>query len=129
MADRDREAMQRDAEAEAALVPFLGAVRADEPAPPVALLNAILADAAAVSAERRQVTAPARAARSLPRLRAWLEPIGGWRGAAALGLCAALGFWVGLSGGVAIDGTTVWAGSTDGTDPVAAFFDLAAAEG
>jgi hypothetical protein len=119
--------MTRDAEDEAALAPFLTAARGEDVVPRITLLNAILADAAAVSAERRPVPAPARPERRF-RLRALLEPIGGWRGAAALGLCAALGFWLGLSE-IAIDGATVWAGAPDTTDPVAAFFDLAAAEG
>jgi hypothetical protein len=126
MAERDHP-VTRDEEAEAALAPFLAAARAEDAPPRVALLNAILADAAAVSAERQPAPAVARPGRRF-RLPALLEPIGGWRGVAALGLCAALGFWLGVSE-VTIEGTTVWAGTADTTDPVAAFFDLAAAEG
>jgi hypothetical protein len=131
MADEDRKdrAMTRDDEETEALAPFIAAARAEEPVPRIALLNAILADAADVSAAR-WTTDIARAPDRWTRLRALLEPVGGWRGAAALGLCAALGFWIGMSDEVAIEGTTVWAGAAAeaGADPVTAFFDLAAAE-
>jgi hypothetical protein len=104
---------------EAALAPFIAAERAAAAPPPAELLGAILVDAAKAGAARRR--------RRLTRL---LDPVGGWRAAAALALCAAAGFWIGLSEDTPIDGGTLWAGSTaDPADPVAAFFDLGAEDG
>jgi hypothetical protein len=99
---------------EAALAPFIAAERAAAAPPRAELFSAILADAAKVAAARRR--------RRLARL---LDPVGGWRAAAALALCAAAGFWIGLSEDMPIDGGTLWAGAAaDPADPVAAFFDL-----
>jgi hypothetical protein len=113
---------------EAALAPFFAAARAAAPEPSTALLSAILADAAEAGAARR--APPARA----PRRSRWRDAVapalGGWRGAAALAACALFGFWLGLAGGVSLDGTTLQAGSTAAADDgsVEAFFDLAAVE-
>jgi hypothetical protein len=116
---------------EAALARFFAAARADAPEPPARLLNAILADAAEVAHARQPAPAP------VPRPR-WrrlgrLEPIGGWGGLAALGACAAFGFWVGIAGGITVEDGTVWAGSAsalsdNATDPVGEFLALAAVE-
>ena len=105
---------------EAALAPFFAAARAAAPEPPVRLLSAILADAAEASAPH---SAPVAARwRAVPAL--------GWRGATALAACAALGFWLGLAGGVTIDGATLQAGTlaADGGDPIETFLELAAME-
>ena len=46
-------------------------------------------------------SAPPRRRRARPgAARGAVEPIGGWRGLAALAACAAFGFWLGLAGGV-----------------------------
>lgn len=114
---------------EAALAAFFAAARADEPPVPMALLSAILADAAELAAERAPAPAPvARPARR--RLGRLFDPLGGWRGATALAACALVGFWIGIAGDIAIDGTSVQAGTTvaDSDDPVVEFFDLAALE-
>ena len=77
---------------------------------------------------------PRRRRRAPARWRGVVAPaLGGWRGATALAACAALGFWLGLAGGVTLDGTTLQAGTTlatadDGADPVEALFELAAVE-
>ncbi len=110
---------------------FFAAARAESPEPPTRLLNAMLADAADVSAARR--AHPASMSPPAPRRRHPFEPIGGWRGLAALGACAAFGFWIGIAGGITVEGGTVWAGSgttvsETATDPVGEFFDLASAE-
>ena len=105
---------------EAALAPFFAAARAAPPEPPVRLLSAILADAAEAGAP---LAAPVAARwRAVPAL--------GWRGATALAACALLGFWLGLAGGVTIDGTTLQAGTVaaDGGDPIETFLELAAME-
>ena len=120
-----------DRSAAEALAPFFAAGRADPPAPPVNLLSAILADAAEAGAARRAVPAPRRLSRRLPGRRG-VAP-GGWRGATALAACAALGFWLGIAGGISIDGATLQAGTAlvaadDGADPVESLFDLAAVE-
>jgi hypothetical protein len=119
----DRRTMTPDDEA--ALAPFFAAARAAPPEPPLRLLSAILADAA-------EAGAPAPAAPAAPpRWRTVLAPaLGGWRAATALAACALLGFWLGLAGGVTIDGTTLQAGSfaADGGDPIETFLELAAAE-
>jgi hypothetical protein len=123
---RDRTAEDRDAAQ--VLAPFFAAARDEPPEPSVTLLSAILADAAGAAASRRAPPhAPAR----------WRDAVapalGGWRGATALAACALIGFWLGIAGGITIDGTTLEAGtalaSADaGTDPVEALLDLAAAE-
>jgi hypothetical protein len=125
--------------AEAALEPFFAAARAaDRTAvrgPTTALLSAILADAAEVSAERAAAAAEPLAAGH----GAYLRAIGGWRGLTALAACAALGFWLGIAGEVPIDtGGSAWSsyGTSDGAsaegggdDQLGAFYDLASAEG
>ena len=80
-------------------------------------------------ASRRATPAPA------PRRAGWrpaslFEPLGGWRGLAALGACAALGFWLGIAGNLTVDGATVIAGtaSESAADGVDAFFDYASLE-
>jgi hypothetical protein len=110
---------------EAALAPFFAAARRAPPEPSVALLSAILADAAEAAAPR-----PSPAPRPPVRAR-WRAALGGWGGATALAACAMLGFWIGLAGGVTIDGATLQAGAVtaaDADDPVEAFFALAAVE-
>jgi hypothetical protein len=126
MAEKDEEdpSMTRDAPDDAELAAFFAAARADEPAPRLALLNAVLADAAAASAARARA-APERR-RRWGGLSAVLAPIGGWRGATALATCVAIGFGAGLLGGDDV-GAAVW-GDTE-ADPVGAFFDLVSAEG
>jgi hypothetical protein len=113
---------------EALLAPFFAVARAEAAAPTTALLSAILADAAAASASRAAQPAPA------PRARRRLEPIGGWRGLAALAACALLGLWLGLAGRVSLDAAPGWTGlqtadDVNGDEEVGAFFDLASVEG
>ncbi len=117
----------RPDEDETALAPFFAAARAEEEAPRTGLLSAILADAAEVHAARTAIPAPAPRGGWGPRL---LAPIGGWGGLAALGACAAVGFWLGIAGNLSIDGTTLTAGaaSESSADGVGAFFDLASLE-
>ena len=113
---------------EAALEAFLTAARAEAPAPRTALLSAILADAAEVHAAREAAPAPWP---PLPARRVrFLAPIGGWRGLAALGACAALGFWLGLAGNLTLDGATLTTAATSesAADGVDAFFDFASLE-
>jgi hypothetical protein len=113
---------------EAALESFFAAARAAEQAPRTALLSAILADAAEVQAARAVPPAPAPGRpRRTARL---LAPIGGWRGLAALGACAALGFWLGVAGDLSLDGATLTtaAAAESADDGVDAFFDYASLE-
>ncbi len=131
---------------DAALAAFFHAARTTaEPPLPAALLSNILADAAAVAAERQ----PALPARQPAVPRRWslgrlFAPVGGWRGAAVLGASAALGFWIGIAGDVSIDSSTGtvatdsawsqgWSRTASGedvaSDPVASFYDYAALEG
>ena len=121
---------------EAVLAPFFAAARAEEAPPPTALLSAILADAAEVHAARTTPahpapTPPARRPRFGARL---LSPIGGWGGLAALGACAAFGFWLGLAGDLSLDGGTLTTVAADQSDDggadigVGAFFDYASLE-
>jgi hypothetical protein len=119
----DRRKGATTSEDEAMLAPFFAAARVAPPEPPLRLLSAILADAAEARAP-----APATSAAG-PRWRG-LPALGGWRAATALAACAVLGFWLGLAGGVTIDGTTLQAGSfaADGGDPIETFLELAAAE-
>ncbi|MFO1141133.1 MAG: hypothetical protein U1E59_01885 [Amaricoccus sp.] len=112
------------------LAPFFAEARAGDPGPTTALLSAILADAGAVSAERRAPASPA------PRGR-----LGGWRGLAALAACAVLGFWIGIAGNLPIEAGTTSSASYDGeassdagsdggaVDQLGAFYDLASLEG
>jgi hypothetical protein len=118
----------RDAD-EAALDTFFAAARAEEHPPRTALLSAILADAAEVHASRHAAPDPAPR-RSGWRLASLFEPLGGWRALAALGACAAVGFWLGIAGNLTVDGATVIAGtaSESAADGVDAFFDYASLE-
>ena len=109
---------------EAALAPFFLAARAGAPEPPLPLLTAILADAAEARSPAPAAPAPVRRGRLAPAF-------GVWRGAAALAACALLGFWLGLAGGVTVDGATlraVAASAADDGDPIETFLDLAAME-
>lgn len=116
------------------LEPWFAAAREAPADPPLALLSAILGDAAAVSAER-QGTVAARRPAGGPAERRVFDVVGGWKGLGALAACAAIGFWMGLAGQVTIEDGAVWSGSravaadTSPDDPVGAFFDLAMAEG
>ena len=59
----------------------------------------------------RGATAPPAPAPAGRRWRGGLAAaLGGWRGAAALAACGLFGFWLGLAGGVSLDGTTLQAG-------------------
>jgi hypothetical protein len=127
--------LRRQAADEAALAPFFAAARAAEPPPPVALLSAILADAGEVSAARAERAHPAPAPVAPRRWHAVLiDPVGGWRGVAALGACAVVGFWLGLVGTVSIDDTGLQTGTgavvaeDEETGLVADFYDLASVE-
>jgi hypothetical protein len=114
--------MTEDGQA-ALLAPFLAAARAEDTTPRVALVDAVLADAADVSAARaRPAPAPRR-----PRWR-FPAPVG-WRGATALAACVVAGFVIGLLGGGDDLGTAAVWGEATAVDPVAGFFDLDAAEG
>lgn len=118
------------------LEPWFAAAREEPADPPLALLSAILADAASVSAERQETTLDRRPTdRGEAVDRRVFDIVGGWKGLGALAACAAVGFWMGLAGQVTIENGTVWSGSSsvaaDATpdDPVGAFYDLAMAEG
>jgi len=136
--DRDTPISAGTSAEEAALAAFFAAARAEDVEPRTALLSAILADAAEVHAARATAgSAPARPATAtpVPRRRfgaGVLSPIGGWGGLAALGACAALGFWLGLAGNLSLDGaslTTVAASQSDAAETGAvAFFDYASLE-
>jgi anti-sigma-K factor RskA len=124
--DRRSRTMTPEDEAATALAPFFAAARAAPPGPPVSLLSAILADAAEATAPPAATAASART-----RWRAAPPALGGWRAVTALAACVLLGFWLGLAGGVTIEGTTLRAGTVaaaDADDPVEAFFELAAVE-
>lgn len=129
------------AEEERTLDPWFAAARSETPEPPLALLSAILGDAAEVSAER--VVVPAEdaaaemvAAKPVPlRRQRRFDGIGGWKGLAALAACAAMGFWAGIAGQVTVEDGALWTGHASAVaetvpeDPVGAFFDLASVEG
>jgi len=112
-----------DLDAAKMLAPYFDAARMRTQDPSVALLSAIIADAAAVQAARNPPP---------PAWRRLLDPARRtWPASAALAACALLGFWVGVAGTVSIDptsfATTLSDGSTD-ADPVATFLELAAME-
>ena len=117
---------------ESDLAPFFAAARQTRPAPPAALLSAILADAGEATAARAVAAPPARP----QRRRRIFDTLGGWRVAAALVAASAFGFWIGLSGVVDVGSQVSWTVATASTDtdidtdgdPVAGFFDLASAE-
>jgi len=134
MTHRDRNATpEADAIArdEGELAAFFEAARASEPAPPIAFLNAVLADAATVAAER--APAPPQPRPSRTDAAPWLRPFGGWIGAAALAGCAAAGFVAGTLGTGSELAAMVLASEASGFDSdsesVLLFFDLDAAEG
>lgn len=125
------------------LDPWFAALRAEPAEPPLALLSAILADAAVVDEARNAVHEPtavvaeATTPAPLPAADAD-EPrrrLSGWKAAVALAACAALGFWIGIDGRVTVEDGSVWTGTRAAAadsmpdDPVGAFFDLASAEG
>jgi hypothetical protein len=116
---------------QAALAGAFAAAREAEAGPSPALLSAILADAAAVSADRRPPPRPAARPGARPRPGLRLRLRGDWRAAGALAAAAALGLWIGLAGDLGVADPAAWTGEvaaeTD-ADPVAAFFDLAAVE-
>lgn len=107
------------------------------PEPSLALLNRILADAAEVSG-----SAPAARPQAAPaagigrRLAAWLTPVGGWRGAAALAGCAAFGVWLGISGEESLSlqftsgvDAAALESFDSSADAIFAFYELASADG
>ncbi len=107
---------------EDALETWFAAARVAPPAPPPALMRAIEADAARVTAARGRAVATAPAAPA-PRFGAWLARLLGPGGVATLTACALAGFLVGASG------LSDWAREAAWTDadPVAEFFDMAEA--
>jgi hypothetical protein len=125
--EEDHAMTHRDPD-EALLESFFAAARAEEEAPRTALLSAILADAGEVHAAR--AAPPVPAARRPARSARFLAPIGGWRGLAALGACAALGFWLGVAGNLSLDGATLTtaAAGESAAEGVDAFFDYASLE-
>jgi hypothetical protein len=113
---------------------YFAAARARTPEPPVALLDAVLADAADALTDRREETRlgvlPART-RLSDGLRGMLTVLGGWKAATAMALCAAIGFGVGVSGWSAAE-SYVWGETMDYSDVVAMVtdvFDLALNDG
>jgi hypothetical protein len=132
MTERDRdEAIAREA---GDLAGFFEAARAAEPAPPMAFLNAVLADAASVAADRTSAEQPLqRRSPSRAEASGWLRPLGGWIGATALAGCAAIGFVAGTLGTGADLAAMVLppeGASLDlASESVTLFFDLDAAEG
>lgn len=115
------------------LAVFFEAARASEAAPPLAFLNAVLADAADVAADRAPVLQPERQPRPRAWPERWFRPVGGWVGAAALAGCAAVGFVAGTLGtgaDLAAMVLTPEAGGLDlASESVTLFFDLDATEG
>ncbi len=117
-----------DRENDADLAPFFAEARrrdAETEAPSV-LMARIMADADDV----RLAAMPRRAARRPGMLESLRAGFGGWRGATALAACAVAGVWIGLSDLSETATALVWSGDAGiaAEDPVAAFFDLAAAE-
>ncbi len=101
---------------------WFGPARAARPAPPAALMTAILDDAARMTAARGRAVATAPTAPA-PRFGAWLTGLLGTGGAATLTACALAGFLVGASGLIDWAREAAW---TD-ADPVSEFFDMAEA--
>lgn len=125
MTTRDEDELER----------FFAAARADAAEPSLALLGAILRDAATVTAERDPVReAPAVRAAPPPAGSTRLAPIGGWPGFAAMAACAVIGFWAGMAGNLSLDGMTLERSAGLGSqvasadDPVDAFYTLGTAE-
>jgi hypothetical protein len=115
------------------LAAFFEAARALEPTPSQAFVNAVLADAAGVAADRAPLPQPDRQPWPRAWQERWLRPIGGWIGAAALAGCAAVGFVAGTLGTGADLAAVVLAPEAGGLDlaseSVTLFFDLDATEG
>ena len=117
-----------DREDDARLAPFFAEARrrdAETEAPSV-LMARIMADADGV----RMAASPRRAPRRGNRSGGLRAAFGGWRAAAALAACAVAGLWVGVSDMSDTATALVWSedAGISSEDPVAAFFDLAAAE-
>lgn len=117
-----------DREDAADLAPFFAEARrrdAETEAPAV-LMARIMADADEV----RLAAMPRKEPRRPGVIEGMLSAFGGWRGATALAACAVAGVWVGLSGISETAAALVWSEDAGiaAEDPVAAFFDLAAAE-
>ena len=75
---------------------LLSAARREVPEPSTNLVAAVLSDAAGFSFESRPI---ARARASSPgRMAAFLNGIGGWKGAATVAASGMLGLWVGYAG-------------------------------
>lgn len=127
----------RDHADAASLEAFFAAARKETVAPRLELMNAILADAAGLDAER--AAAAPRVSRAAPkpkdlgvRLAGLFAGLGGWRVAAALIVCTAIGFGAGLSGSVSLSndfGIYDTASYDDTATGVTALYDLALAEG
>lgn len=129
---------QKDTDAEL-LESFFAAARSSDPQPGTDLLNAVLADAARVSAHRAEeaaARAPMRARTRPGGLGAFLQrglaALGGWRAATALAVCTFVGFGVGLTGSVDLASELLWGTETSysaADTGVTEFFDLALTEG
>ena len=105
---------------------YLAAARRETPRAPPELVSAGLASAAAVTAERvptRRATPARRLGWQLrPALRGWAPATG------ALAASALLGLWIGIASDQGPSSILANAWSPEAGDPVAGFFDLAAAE-
>lgn len=118
-----------------ALAPFFAAARRDAPpAPDVALMNRILADAAQITAARVPAEKPAPPARDglAARLRRLFAPLGGLPAAAALGVCAMLGLTTGMLGAADAGTAALWSlaqSDDEAAAAVLAFYDLESPEG
>lgn len=130
------EEMKRDKDmpADDVLEDFFAAARQAAPEPSVPLLNAILADAAEVAAETKAAAPPGladrrRAAGMRSPRGGFLGIFGGWRAAAVLILCGAIGFTAGATGTVGLAGEILWGAETDTITDVTEVFDLALAGG
>jgi hypothetical protein len=115
---------------------FAAARREAPPAPATALLNRILADAAEACPPPAPAPRPLERPGLSDRLRALFTPVGAWRGAAALGLCAAIGLSAGLLGGADLGDGALWTNvaaaevaDDDAAAEILAFYDLASPEG
>lgn len=113
---------------DAELAPFFAEARRRDAGTdvPAALMARMMADADDV----RMGAMPRREPRRPGVLEGMMAAFGGWRGATALAACAVAGVWIGLSDLSDTASSMVWSGDAGiaAEDPVAAFFDLAAAE-
>ncbi|WP_424926442.1 hypothetical protein [Amaricoccus tamworthensis] len=109
----------------------------EPPAPSLRLINAVLADAAEVSAARAAAEAKPASTQPRPaglfgRLSGLFAPLGGWQTATALTVCAFVGFAAGLSGGTDAASSLIF-GETVAldfpSDTVTDYFDIALSEG